>query len=120
MRFDGQALYQLRLRRDMSRADLATAVRSASDGRIKATERGVRGWEKNEYVPRGEALAAIATALGCDVPTLFGAAGVAGDEDEESSGMPLTRDEFTLLGDLMGRLGATISIGVKPEAETRR
>lgn len=71
MRFSGQAMYQLRLKKDMSRADLAVAIRRASGGKIKATERGVRGWEKDEYVPRGDAVAAIATTLEVDVTALY-------------------------------------------------
>lgn len=58
--------------------------------------------ERGDHVPRSDLRDAIADATG--VPReLFG-----DDDDEESSAMPLTRDEFTLLGDLMGRLGATI------------
>lgn len=55
----------------MSRADLAMAIRRASQGQIKATERGIRGWEKNEYVPHGESVPAIATALSCQISDLF-------------------------------------------------
>lgn len=71
MRFSGASMYQLRLKRNMSRADLAVAIRRSSGGRIKATERGVRGWEKDEYVPRADAVPAIAAALGCEIADLY-------------------------------------------------
>lgn len=71
MTFSGSALYQLRLKKNMSRADLAVAIRRTSGGRIKATERGIRGWEKDEYVPRGDAIPAIAAALDCQVDELY-------------------------------------------------
>lgn len=74
----------MRLRADMSRADLATAVRKTSNGDIKASERGVRGWEKGEYVPAGETVVAIAAALDCDVKELYGV----DEEDEEVASMP--------------------------------
>ncbi len=84
MHFNGQALYQLRLRNDMSRADLAVAIRRVSGGSVKATERGIRGWEKNEYVPRGEAVPAIAQALGCEISELYRANGDAPFRGEEA------------------------------------
>ena len=88
----------------MSRADLAHAIRRSSRGEIKATERGIRGWEKNEYVPHGESVPAIASALGCEIGDLFEMNGKASDDDEESD--PALREAFVLFVDLMGRLQA--------------
>lgn len=84
MRFSGTSLYQHRLKQNMSRADLAHAIRRSSHGQIKATERGVRGWEKNEYAPRGEAIPALAAALGCEMSELYETNGATADDDEES------------------------------------
>jgi transcriptional regulator with XRE-family HTH domain len=75
MSFNGDVLYQLRLKNNMSRADLAVAIREGSSGNVKATERGIRGWEKGEYAPRGDALPAIAGALGCEIADLYRANG---------------------------------------------
>jgi transcriptional regulator with XRE-family HTH domain len=84
MRFSGDALYQRRLRKNMSRADLAHAIRHASRDEIKATERGIRGWEKNEYTPHGASVPAIARALDCEIGDLYEQNGNASDDDEES------------------------------------
>jgi transcriptional regulator with XRE-family HTH domain len=64
MKVSGERIYQARLAADMSRADLATAVRRVSD--VKATERSVARWEKEEggIQPSAIALASIADATG--------------------------------------------------------
>jgi transcriptional regulator with XRE-family HTH domain len=85
MQFSGSLLYQRRLNKNMSRADLAHAVRRSSQGQIKATERGVRGWEKNEYAPRGEVIPALASALGCEMADLYEVNGKNAIEDDEES-----------------------------------
>ena len=95
MVFDGAVLYQLRLKKNMSRADLAVAIRTASGGRIKASERGIRGWEKNEYAPSGEAMPAIADALDCAISDLY--AELADDDEEADALSGLTRAEADLL-----------------------
>lgn len=96
MRFSGEQMYQRRLKQDMSRADLAHAIRRASRGEIKATERGIRGWEKNEYTPHGESVPAIATALSCEINDLYERdGGDASDDDEESDPVAaMTLDQF--------------------------
>lgn len=53
-----------RLAADMSRADLAAALRKATSGRLKASERGIRGWEKGEYAPSADVIPAYAIATG--------------------------------------------------------
>lgn len=83
MRFSGDALSQRRLARNMSRADLAVAIRRVSGGEIKATERGVRGWEKNEYTPHADSVPAIAEALECNTGDLFESNGRHVDDDED-------------------------------------
>jgi transcriptional regulator with XRE-family HTH domain len=88
MRFSGQALCQQRLRANMSRSDLAMAIRQASHGRVKATERGIRGWEKGEYTPRAEAMPSIAAALGCEIIDLYGD-GASLEDDEEAAALSL-------------------------------
>lgn len=101
----------------MSRADLAHAVRHASNGQVKATERGIRGWEKGEYTPRGEAMPAIAAALDCGISDLYET--VSDSDDAEAARVPsgpLTRDERELLVDLMGRLGTPLTLAEIEEA----
>lgn len=110
--FSGSRLRQLRQARRLTQHDLASALRTSGFGTTQTT---ISRWEDGQQ-PQSAVLPSLAAALGVGISDLFGG----DDEDEESSGMPLSRDEFALLGDLMGRLGATISIGVKPEAETRR
>lgn len=68
----------------MSRADLAHQVRQISRGEIKASERSVRGWEKNEYVPAGETVPVLALAVDCAVAELYGADA----DDEEEAPLP--------------------------------
>lgn len=75
----------------MSRADLAHRVRNISGGAIKASERSVRGWEKGEYVPSGETVPALAKAVGCAVPELFG------DDLEEEAASMADRDLLSAL-----------------------
>ena len=53
-----------RLEANMSRADLAAALRRVTSGRLKASERGIRGWEKGEYTPSGDVIPAYAIATG--------------------------------------------------------
>lgn len=85
-------MYQLRLGQNMSRADLAVAIRHASHGEIKATERGVRGWEKYEYVPHGESVPAIAAALKCEISDLFESNGDRSDEEDRLPRQSLSGD----------------------------
>lgn len=104
MRFSGAALYQRRLKKDMSRADLASAIRRASGDTIKATERGIRGWEKGEYVPRGDAVPALAAALGVKVDELY-----SDEEEEESRSVSdLSHDEWAMYGRLSARAVASL------------
>lgn len=88
----------------MSRADLAHAVRRSSEGAIKATERGVRGWEKGEYVPRGDAVPALASALECKVEDLYGTADADDAEAADQMVAGLSRDEYALYGALTARI----------------
>lgn len=60
----------------MSRADLAHAIRKSTE--LKASERGVRGWERDEYAPSAAAVAAIAQATGRDIEFFY----ANGDEQE--------------------------------------
>lgn len=58
--------------------------------------------EKGEHMPRTDLRNALADAY--SVPRdLF-----ADDDDEESRSMPLSRDEYQMLGALMARLGGTL------------
>ena len=55
---------EARLDADMSRADLAAALRAATNGEVRASERGIRGWEKGEYTPSGDVIPAYVLATG--------------------------------------------------------
>lgn len=105
MEFNGTRLSQKRLSANMSRADLAAAVRTKSDGRIKASEAGIRGWEKDKHTPGGEAVVAIAAALDCRVEDLYGV----DDDDAEAASMPSYHELLAALrplGELFARSAA--------------
>jgi transcriptional regulator with XRE-family HTH domain len=59
-----ERIEQARLRANMSRADLAYAIRRVTNGQIKATDRGVLRWEKGENAPRDGVVVAIAKVTG--------------------------------------------------------
>ncbi len=60
-------------------------------------------WESGETMPNEQYLARIAAVLGD--PSLAAVE----EEDEEVSSHPLSRDEFSMLGDLMRRLGSNFT-----------
>lgn len=62
--------------------------------------------------PSPSSRANAAAALGLDV------AEFAEDDEEEAAQMPLTRDDFSVLGDLMARFGATFEALGKQEVKT--
>lgn len=66
------------------------------------SERNIVRWENDQHAPRVDHIAAIAQATGRDVE--FFLTEEAAEEDDVSS-QPLSRDEFTMLGQLMARLG---------------
>ncbi|HMA26097.1 MAG TPA: helix-turn-helix transcriptional regulator [Solirubrobacterales bacterium] len=59
-----ERITEARLNADMSRSDLAYAIRRQTGGHIKATDRGVLRWEKGENAPRDGVVAAIAAVTG--------------------------------------------------------
>ena len=75
-------IVQARLAANMSRADLAYAIRSASGGQIKANEQSVRRWEKALHSPSADGIAAIAQATGHDIEFFYTEADPDGDEDD--------------------------------------
>jgi len=85
--FNGRRLEKLRLHNDMSRGDLAFSIRHASGGRIKATERGVRGWERGDNAPHSDTLNVIAEVLGVD-SSHFYTSPEAAEDDEEAALLP--------------------------------
>lgn len=95
MRVRGERIYQARLQANMSRADLATRIRTLSRDRIKATERGIRRWEKEErgIQPNASSVLLIAEATGKAVPYFY----AADDADEEESSLSLTRDLHSVI-----------------------
>lgn len=73
-----------RLAANMSRADLAHAIRTVTENDLKASERGVRGWELDEYAPSASAIAAIAKATNQEIEFFYGGQ----EENEAPTGDP--------------------------------
>lgn len=88
---------QARLAANMSRADLAFAIRRVSNGQIRATERGVAGWERGEYRPRDGVMPAIAAVTGNEISYFYES-----DDDQEDARLP--RDLHKLPADLRLRV----------------
>lgn len=91
-----------RLAANMSHADLAFAVRQATAGRLKPTEKSIRNWIKGKDAggnnPREGVIAAIAAATGQSIEFFYE---VDADDDEESR---LLRDLQQLPADLRARV----------------
>lgn len=95
MKANPKRIEAARLGADMSRADLAAALRRVTSGRLKASERGIRGWEKGEYAPSDGVIPAYALATGRPLD-FFYADGDGADESEEESA-PMSREAEALL-----------------------
>jgi len=89
-----------RLAANMSRADLAFAVRDVTNGRLKPTEQTIRRWSQGRHIPREGAIAAIAVATGHEI-SFFYEQDAGGDDEEEAE---LLRDLQQLPGDLRLRV----------------
>lgn len=88
-------------KREIARRMAAKHPRGVTHDTIETARRTLNKILSGDLTPTQPTRATIAAALERDdFPSV--------EDDEEPSAMPLTRDEFTLLGDLMGRLGATI------------
>lgn len=83
-------IVQARLAADMSRADLAYAIRRITRNEIKASDRNIGRWENGEHSPRDGVIVAIATATGKPIEFFYG--GGEASEDEEAAAMPIQRD----------------------------
>jgi transcriptional regulator with XRE-family HTH domain len=97
---------EARLRANMSRADLAFAIREATAGRIKATERSIRRWEKREHAPSDGVVPAIAQATGETIAYFY-----AEDEGED--------DDDDDVSDPVAALTAAIKAVVRAELSDR-
>lgn len=102
---------EARLAANMSRADLAFAIRQHTGGQIKATERGVAGWERGEYSPSDGVVPAIAAATGQEIAFFYEQDG---DDEEEAE---LLRDLERLPADL--RLRVVRALRRRQEASAR-
>lgn len=88
-----------RLGANMSRADLAFAVRRVTSDRLKPTEQTIKRWAQGKHQPGGDAVAAIATATGHEIAFFYEQDG---DDDEEEA--ELLRDLEQLPADLRLRI----------------
>lgn len=92
---NGAVIRRLRKRTGISQERLAAQVGT--------TRRHMIRLENGEHLP--------STVLRDRIADVIGDAGgeiKAADDDDEESSMPLNRDEFELLGDLMARLGRSL------------
>lgn len=92
----GQRVKNLRTKKGIRQVDLAEKA-GLSWRHLIRIEQDAGGATKDSTV------AALADALGVSRDDLTG-----GDDDSEARSMPLSRDEFALLGDLMSRLGGSL------------
>lgn len=104
-------IYQARLAADMSRTDLAHAIRIHTNGAIKASERSVRRWEKGEHAPSDGVIPAIAQATGKDIDFFYEQNGDGSSDDEDESSMHLT------VGDMVIDLTQIVRLARKPGSE---
>lgn len=98
---NGARIRDARLKADMSRADLANAIRTS--------ERNIARWETGQNQPRVAAVSLIAEATGHDID--FFLTSSAEDEEEEAARLPLTRDN--IVSELMEALRLLQSVEVK-------
>ena len=94
---NGVKIRDARLAADMSRADLANAIRSS--------ERNIARWETGQNQPRVSSVALIAAATGHDLEFFLTSSNE--DDEEEAASMPLSRDQKVerlsrMLVDLLG------------------
>ena len=95
---NGNVIRRLRKRAGISQERLAAQV--------DTTRRHMIRLENGEHLPSGVLRDKIADAIGADRSAIQSA----DEDDEESSQMPLSRDEYTMLGALMARLGASLPV----------
>lgn len=76
---------EARLAANMSRADLAFAIRQVSNGEIKGTEGGVGNWERGKHRPSDGVIPAIAAATGKPIDFFY-------EQDEEPVGVGAEED----------------------------
>lgn len=93
---NGDTMKRLRKRAGISQERLAAAVGTSRRHMIRL--------ENGEHLPSTPLRDKIADAIEAPRDAIQSA-----DDDEEVASMPLTRDDFELLGELMARLGATIT-----------
>jgi transcriptional regulator with XRE-family HTH domain len=110
VKIDGELIMKARLAANMSRADLAHAIRTATGNELKASERGVRGWELDEYAPSSAAIAAIAKVTNHEIEFFYGE----GEVHAPPPGEPF-RDGTPPSSDSSG--GARSGTGTPPASE---
>ena len=93
----------------MSRADLAHAIRKATGNELKASERGVRGWERDEYAPSAAAVAAIAQATDHEIEFFY----ANGNDQEAASSEPFRGSDGQPAPRRAERTGAGEARGVR-------
>lgn len=91
-RFRGKKLRQLRTARALSQSQLAA--------KVGAHVTSISDWERGDNAPRGHYVVSLAETLGVTADAFYG------DDDEESSLQPLSRDEYAIFGEMMARIVA--------------
>jgi transcriptional regulator with XRE-family HTH domain len=99
-KFNPARIDKARLAVNMSRADLAFAVRRVTNGRLKPTEGSISRWAKGTHTPREGVIAAIAAATGQEISFFYAPDGDAEDDEEAD----LLRDVERLSADLRLRV----------------
>lgn len=93
---NGAVIRRLRKHAGISQERLAVQVGT--------TRRHMIRLENGEHLPSSTLRDRIAELVGDSRSEIKAA-----DEDDEESSLPLSRDEFAILGDLFARLGATLT-----------
>ncbi len=118
---NSQRIYDARLAKDMSQADVAYKLRERGH---KATERSIRRWETGVNAPHANVVPALAEALGITIETLYEQNGADDDEEEDEAALrrlahiAIDRDQPDMALALLGRV-SVMSARRKAREETR-
>jgi len=118
---NSQRIYDARLAKDMSQADVAYKLREHGH---KATERSIRRWETGVNAPHANVVPALAEALGITIETLYEQDGADDEEEEDETALrrlahiAIDRDQPDMALALLERV-KVMSVRRKAREETR-